>query len=456
MLIKLLIMLIITNKTSNSFKFLYKYHKYKRFSSFSTRNFCQQRNEQEFREIERRESLDYYFNSRDWSLVRDYWSSCISSGNLLPSTLIKKDDDYNPVLMNDIHTAGYREYCKGINGDRRIATSCNYAISFAYVGNYYKGYAYQPSERTVEGDLKEALRKLTGKKHRLTVAGRTDKGVSALSQIVNFQTIPNLKENDYLKALQSSSHEYIQEGSIAIHDVKRVPRRFNARSLATWRRYIYLFPLKGAEVEQNIVKEVGVGEEEVVESFGSSDEVSINVDRLNACLSALEGQGLPYNAYTYGDHRNTGDGLQDVCHLYRARASPVYLDTMRKNDSSKEEDSGKTPTPNAIAIDLVGSRFLRKMVRILAATALREAARPTTTTTTTDILVDIANSGAREKAALPLPPEGLALCAVGYDTSEGAEMRSFKSMPSNLLKVKLLDDQTEEMIQQIQQGEIEF
>lgn len=469
-----ILMLESTTLSRSSFRFINKCVNCRSINRFSTRNFCQHNKENIQiinQEVERRDSLDYYFNTRDWSLVQNFWSSCIASGDLLPSTLIEKDDEYNPVSMNALHAAGYREYCKGINGDRRIAATCNYAVSFAYVGNDYKGYAYQPDQKTVEGDLREALSKILGKKPRLTVAGRTDKGVSALSQIVNFQTIPNLVGTDYLEALQSASNKYIQEGSIAIHDVKRVPKRFNARSLATWRRYIYLFPLKGLkeeEMERTIVnEEEGEEGDEVIESFGSLGEISIDVDRLNAYLSALEGQSLPYNAYTYGDHRDAGEGLQDVCHLYRARASLVFLDTKKSNNNDEGEGLGLGSevddifrTSNAIAIDLVGSRFLRRMVRILAATALREAARPSnaanTTWTPSDILVKIANNGDRDKSAMPLPPDGLALCAVGYDTSEGAEIRKFKSMPSNLLKVQLLDHQTEEMMQQIERGEIKF
>jgi tRNA U38,U39,U40 pseudouridine synthase TruA len=53
--------------------------------------------------------------------------------------------------------------------------------------------------------------------------------------------------------------------------------------------------------------------------------------------------------------------LRDQCRLLRARAFPILLSTEK----------------SAVCIELVGDRFLRQMVRVLTATALRESSTVT-------------------------------------------------------------------------------
>lgn len=65
----------------------------------------------------------------------------------------------------------------------------------------------------------------------------------------------------------------------------------------------------------------------------------------------LEGRNLPYNGFAHRDNRDTGLGLSDMCHLFRTQATLVDVDTER--------------AVKALAIELVGNRFLRRMVRIL-------------------------------------------------------------------------------------------
>ena len=71
---------------------------------------------------------------------------------------------------------------------------------------------------------------------------------------------------------------------------------------------------------------------------------------------SLEGQKLSYNGFAHREQRDTGVGLSDICTLHRVRASLVSL---THHDECNEE------APKAIAVELVGDRFLRRMVRIL-------------------------------------------------------------------------------------------
>jgi tRNA pseudouridine38-40 synthase len=55
-----------------------------------------------------------------------------------------------------------------------------------YEGTAFAGSQYQPNARTVQGELEEALNRLTGERVRIALAGRTDAGVHASGQVMAF------------------------------------------------------------------------------------------------------------------------------------------------------------------------------------------------------------------------------------------------------------------------------
>ena len=66
------------------------------------------------------------------------------------------------------------------------------ALKFAYLGTDYYGYQIQPGVPTIEGKLLKALKDCGAMKNpskaRYSVAGRTDRGVHALGQVIAFDT----------------------------------------------------------------------------------------------------------------------------------------------------------------------------------------------------------------------------------------------------------------------------
>ena len=64
-------------------------------------------------------------------------------------------------------------------------------LQIAYLGEKFHGFVYQPGLRTVEGDLLKAFNKV-GLTPKIYVASRTDKGVSALCNVIQ---VPVQKEN---------------------------------------------------------------------------------------------------------------------------------------------------------------------------------------------------------------------------------------------------------------------
>ena len=63
-------------------------------------------------------------------------------------------------------------------------------IDLAYDGGPFAGFARQPDQHTVQGTLEGALRRLLGHEVATTCAGRTDRGVHALAQVVSLDVDP--------------------------------------------------------------------------------------------------------------------------------------------------------------------------------------------------------------------------------------------------------------------------
>lgn len=68
-----------------------------------------------------------------------------------------------------------------------------YALKVYYDGSNFFGSQRQPNQRTVEGELLSAFKKLGAKIEKFQSAGRTDKGVSAFGNVFAVTTQFELK-----------------------------------------------------------------------------------------------------------------------------------------------------------------------------------------------------------------------------------------------------------------------
>lgn len=109
------------------------------------------------------------------------------------------------------------------------------AMTVAYHGAPFHGWAANPGVRTVEGDLTAALTKVLRHDVTVHVAGRTDKGVHARGQVVSFATdAPHFDA----RLLERSVNKLCRE-VIAVRDTREVAADFHARFSATQRAYRY-------------------------------------------------------------------------------------------------------------------------------------------------------------------------------------------------------------------------
>ncbi|HEX3629200.1 MAG TPA: tRNA pseudouridine(38-40) synthase TruA [Candidatus Dormibacteraeota bacterium] len=112
--------------------------------------------------------------------------------------------------------------------------SQNIKLVLEYEGTRYHGWQAQSNAPTVEGALRNALESLTGESPALVAAGRTDAGVHALGQVVNFK----LDKPFPIAQLPGALNARLAP-DIAVRTAQVVDESFNARYSARARRYAY-------------------------------------------------------------------------------------------------------------------------------------------------------------------------------------------------------------------------
>jgi tRNA pseudouridine38-40 synthase len=110
----------------------------------------------------------------------------------------------------------------------------NIKLTLEYDGTNYYGWQFQKEQPTVQGTLEKAIYSLTGENVRVTAAGRTDTGVHARGQVVNFF----LKKQLALHNIKMGLNAYLPK-DIVVVNAEEAPDTFNARFDAKQRIYQY-------------------------------------------------------------------------------------------------------------------------------------------------------------------------------------------------------------------------
>lgn len=230
---------------------------------------------------------------------------------------------------------------------------CTYRAQIAYDGSAFAGFMPVPGERTVWSVLRDALIEVVPAFLKMAAAGRTDRGVNAIGQMISFISRDPVELDVIREAIDRAAPD-----ALAALEVRRASNSFHAQYSAVFRRYVYLH----------------------------TDDGTTDVARIDRMLCALVGR-RDFTAFA----RDTPLGKATTRTLIDARA--------RRIDA------------RSIRFDFAAESFLRRQVRVLVATVLREAAQ----NSGDEILVELANSRDRRATAFPAPAEGLYLAKVGYD-----------------------------------------
>jgi tRNA pseudouridine38-40 synthase len=109
------------------------------------------------------------------------------------------------------------------------------ALGIAYQGTAYHGWQSQPGLACIQAYLEQAVSQVADHPIVLSCAGRTDKGVHALGQVVHFDSTAQRSQQAWL--LGCNSH---LPTDIRINWVQAVESSFHARFSAVARRYLYI------------------------------------------------------------------------------------------------------------------------------------------------------------------------------------------------------------------------
>lgn len=110
-----------------------------------------------------------------------------------------------------------------------------YKLTLRYRGAAFCGFARQPENLTVQGNLEQALRIVLHEDILTVCAGRTDAGVHARAQVVSFACSTKISNTyKFLRSINALIHE-----DICVNSCEEVDKAFSARFDAVERIYKY-------------------------------------------------------------------------------------------------------------------------------------------------------------------------------------------------------------------------
>jgi tRNA pseudouridine38-40 synthase len=110
----------------------------------------------------------------------------------------------------------------------------NISLTLAYDGTNYHGWQWQPAVVTVEQKVREALQKILDHETKVYAGARTDSGVHAMDQVINFITEKGIALQNLSRGLNS-----LLPRDIRVMGAREVDDGFHARHSARSKTYVY-------------------------------------------------------------------------------------------------------------------------------------------------------------------------------------------------------------------------
>jgi tRNA pseudouridine38-40 synthase len=270
-------------------------------------------------------------------------------------------------------------------------------LDLAYDGTGFNGWAKQPGQRTVQGELEAALATVfrrTGSTPTLVVAGRTDAGVHATGQVAHVDLTdaqlkvlaghrpqrPIARTPDALRARLNGIAGL--RSDVVVSRADFAPPGFDARFSPLWRRYEYR------------IADAAATRDPLRRSHTVWYPAELDLEAMNAASAQLT-------------------GLHDWAAYCRPREGATTIRELQRFDWARDEHG-------VLIARLQADAFCHSMVRALvgAAVAVGERKLPG------ERLQSLRDEATRTNEFKVMPAAGLALVEVGYPPEHELEARA--------------------------------
>jgi tRNA pseudouridine38-40 synthase len=111
----------------------------------------------------------------------------------------------------------------------------NIKLTLSYDGSDFNGWQTQPGFRTVQETLEQAIAALTSERVRVNASGRTDAGVHAVAQVVNFYSNTHHPPDVLVRAINARLPP-----DVVVREAQDMPQAFDANRDARRKLYRYV------------------------------------------------------------------------------------------------------------------------------------------------------------------------------------------------------------------------
>ncbi len=237
----------------------------------------------------------------------------------------------------------------------------------SYDGSKFHGFQVQHNERTVQGEIQKALRKINEEDIIIHASGRTDAKVHAIHQVFHFDTRKELPPMQWKRAIN-----HFMPNDIYILDACYVDENFHSRYSAKKKEYRYLLN----------TKEYNLFQTNYIYQYGRE----LNIELMKEAAQIFIGEHNFASFCSYDQYGNT------IRTLY-------VLDIDEKD--------------GIITFRLIGNGFRRYMVRHIVGGLIQVGARRISK----EVLLEMLESCGSKKCLFKAKPQGLYLQEVYYEES---------------------------------------
>jgi tRNA pseudouridine38-40 synthase len=242
----------------------------------------------------------------------------------------------------------------------------NLKLTLSYDGTDFNGWQTQPGYRTVQDVLESAIAAVTGSRPHCNASGRTDAGVHALGQVVNFYCDTRLTPEVLLRAINAHL-----PADVAVLNAEEAPQSFDANKDA--RRKLYRYVMTDSAIRNPFLHRYATPSRHPLDA--------VAMTRASRCLLGRH----DFHSFET-EWPNRMSSIRTITHLTVNRAGEF------------------------IWIDVEADGFLYNMVRAIAGTLMNVGRGYWTEEKVAEIL----NSEDRREAGPTAPAQGLFLVRVTY------------------------------------------